>query len=231
MNNLDRISHFASEIAEYFCWKALPIALGVSLLCSAASAHYAYPVGTNYVWLEGYEYSHAPGLRVNSALGLNVGMPIDSSSFSFEWQRPFIPFVTYDDSLQESRFASTTLVMSCALALTAWSMAIGGASEEQINKSVWYVLGPFGPHLAYRPSRWATLYAGTTPDIVLFSKYDGLLMRARIGFRLDGGVGITLNGGIEKSYLWGFDVPSRDFRVGYFVGVSYFSPMGTSLLD
>lgn len=205
------------------------IVLAVILISSVpAEAQWAYPRDSAYVWLAMYEQARDDSLTVNSAVGLNYATPIWRANLFWEFQRSWISWVNFDGRVGKDRVATTFLTMWIAAFPISVIAYLCGASQED---AAMIGLSPFGSALAYRPTRWLTVYAGMTSEIMLFTEQDGVITQPRLGIRLDRGVGLTLAGGIQRNYFWGWESPSRAFPVGYFFSISYFSPIGSALLD
>ena len=199
---------------------------------SIAHAQWAYGERQPYVFLDIYDESNHDSLVVKSIIGFGFGHPIDSSNWVLEWHRPMITAVQLDSRHDNPRIASTALVLGTTMWLTAMTMLALGYNDDDINSVVLNgTIRPFGSYLGYRPTRWLTLFSGAIPDVILFSDEDGIVVSGRLGLRVDRGAGIALSAGVAQAWYWGWESPSRSFPIGFFVTVSYFSPIASALLD
>ena len=198
----------------------------------STKAQRAFPKDTQYVGLGLYEYAQVDTLQIHTITAWIVGEPLDKRGVVFEWYRPMITILLSESRPGKPRFASTPFVMGCLIGLEGIGMTIAGVRDSVIDKVTLYSMMPFGAHLAYRPSRWLTFYAGVVPDFIMFTGWNGVLLSPRAGFRIDPGkTGLTFSAGVQKTHYRGFTKPNQDLPLGFYVRLGYFSPFGSALLD
>jgi hypothetical protein len=200
--------------------------LGVAIIAvMLASAAQASPPDTtkefpDYSLYDLYQYHQSDSILLQSACGVTAGVYLGNSHFVYEFQRSLIPFFRFRGRGNKDRVASTALIMSLAIGIQGWGMAIAGCNDDQIEKTIIKVLAPFGSHIGYRPTPAVTFFAGIVPDVFLFTEDNGLLLQGRIGCRLDIQKAIVINVGLAKTALCGFKHAGGVFPIGVSVGVS-----------
>ncbi len=202
------------------------VILGAAIIAVLLTgAALASPVDTtkgfpDYALFDLYQYHQSDSILLQQACGVTAGAYLGNSHFVYEFQRPLVPFFRFRGRRNKDRLASTALVMSLAIGIPAWGMALAGCDEKQIDRTIMKVMAPFGSHIGFRPIPAVTFFAGIVPDIILFSEDDGLLLQGRIGCRLDIQKAIVINAGIAKTALCGFKHAGGVFPVGVSIGVS-----------
>lgn len=166
-----------------------------------------------YFLIGGGQWSDS--LTQGNAFGGVFGYNLISDKIALDWQlRGLARWATFKARRDNPRVFATPLVQAMLGAIPAWTGVICKEEKFFIHTIIPLLQLPFGSHLAFRPVSDLTFYAGVTPELLLFTDDDGMLLQYRIGTRL---VLSALAFELEavKSEFSAWDQESRSFGWGF----------------
>lgn len=172
-------------------------------------------------------YYTSDSVNQGSLFNFVFGHYIISDRLAIEFQYRMLRWVTIKSRMDEPVITSTPLVASCALAVAAWSGLAFRADERVIERNAALALLPFGPHLSYRMAGECRIILGLTPEFIMFSANDGILMQYRVGLRVPVDPKILLlELEVVKNHQFAWEGDSGDFGWGVGFYLSFGSGVG-----